>query len=328
MSNNSSASHYTLGRGGEEIARLNEQHNWFKELNDGELLHRSLPVDPRSFTTVADIGCGTGIWLLDFYQANHASEGRHGPELKLVGFDISSEQFPTNQEGEDGSLIEFVVHDVTKPFPEVYQHMFDLVNIRALALGLQKQHIAQAVRHVQQMLSTTIPEMSTPVVQCERFVLKLITELGGVLHWVDVEYSDLEPISAPPTLSLVWQRIEGIVFSFSGSLTLSSDLMQAILEEDQLSLKVFEKKPIPFSDTKNRARGHNWLCRIWEIVISKDSRTQEARLKSQSLAEEERTSMKQSVEDDRKLVEGLRDAANNGNFQMQYPLTWIVAQKR
>ncbi|PQE14568.1 umta methyltransferase family protein [Rutstroemia sp. NJR-2017a WRK4] len=67
------------------LARLNLQHYLWKD-GLGYLLHPSIPLNGPN-TRIADLGTGTGIWVLDL--------ARQLPETtQLYGFDISDAQYP------------------------------------------------------------------------------------------------------------------------------------------------------------------------------------------------------------------------------------------
>ena len=120
----------------EEDRRLNSQHEVIKHgILDGELIHPSIPtLGPKS--AIADLGCGTGVWLDDvanmLFADGHAS--KESP-AKLIGFDTNPHAFnPSPAPG-----IQLVEHDCTQAFNAKYIGLFDLVNIRGLAYALPKE---------------------------------------------------------------------------------------------------------------------------------------------------------------------------------------------
>lgn len=133
---------YMLQRDSKESSRLEEQHEFLKALANGHLIHPCIPT--VTIRAIADVGTGTGVWLRDVAQAleNH----RHS-DTELLGFDISSEQFPSQK-----GRLDFVVHDMTKPFHQRYHTHFDLVNVRLLSYALKAQQLKQAVANVVQLL--------------------------------------------------------------------------------------------------------------------------------------------------------------------------------
>lgn len=130
---------YMLSRNREESQRLNAQHHFSCALAHGHLIQPSIPLS--DLCNIADIGCGTGIWL-------RAAAQELGTRVNCTGFDISAQQFPKdNIRG-----VEFVVHDVVKPFPPEHHENFDMVNIRLLSYALKAQDLETAVENIIQIL--------------------------------------------------------------------------------------------------------------------------------------------------------------------------------
>ncbi|EOD50701.1 Sam dependent methyltransferase [Neofusicoccum parvum] len=95
--------------------QLDIGHHMYKILLDDKLLLAPIGDNDQK---VLDVGCGTGIWAIDFAEEY--------PDSDVTGIDLSPIQpslLPSN--------CHFVVDDCTKPwsFPEDY---FDLVHVRAL----------------------------------------------------------------------------------------------------------------------------------------------------------------------------------------------------
>ncbi len=144
---------YQLVRGGSEINRLNSQNDWSRALAHGLLLHPSIPL--REISTIADVATGTGIWMASV--ASHWRESeQHGRKHTFVGFDVSDAQFPATKherQEEEGELPDFVVHDMTRPFPSKYYQTFDLVHIRLVVAALRTKDLPKVVRNVAEILS-------------------------------------------------------------------------------------------------------------------------------------------------------------------------------
>ncbi len=144
---------YQLVRGGSEISRLNSQNDWSRSLARGLLLHPSIP--PREISTIADVATGTGIWMASLASHRRESE-QHGRTCTFVGFDVSDAQFPTTKhqrEEEEDELPDFVVHDMTSPFPSKYHQAFDLVHIRLVVAALRTKDLQKVVQNVAEILS-------------------------------------------------------------------------------------------------------------------------------------------------------------------------------
>lgn len=136
---------YQLPRDAQESIRLNTQHNFLRDLNDGVLVHPSIPTD--HITAVADVACGTGVWLMDY-----ASRLARNDNPKLVGFDVSSAQFPSPQ-NRTGRDIDFVAHDMTTPFPKEYHNFFSLVNIRLVVAAVPVKDLQKTLVNILSILS-------------------------------------------------------------------------------------------------------------------------------------------------------------------------------
>lgn len=131
-----------------ESQRLNAQHDLIIRAFRGQLLHPSIP-PLSSHSAIADIGTGTGTWLNDIARASSPSQ-----DLKLVGFDISSEKF--SQEKEEG--VELLVHDITKPFDEKWHAQFDVVHLRLLVYAIREKDVGEVVKNVTELLRKVSPQ--------------------------------------------------------------------------------------------------------------------------------------------------------------------------
>ncbi|KAI2964059.1 hypothetical protein CBS147323_6553 [Aspergillus niger] len=130
----------------EEHERLNRQHNLIQQtfLNN-QLIHPSIPLSSLT-GGIADIGCGTGIWLHEVAQSLPSPGGATASQTtttfpSLVGFDLNAAAFPENPK----LGIQLVQHDCTKPFDARYHGQFDLVNIRGLAYAITEEKLSRAL---------------------------------------------------------------------------------------------------------------------------------------------------------------------------------------
>lgn len=145
---------YPLPRHPSETQRLNAQHHHL--VNDvfaGHLIHptilSSLQKTRGGNIRIADISCGTGIWLLETVQFLKQSNQVSGD-----GFDISSLQFPSTSEKKDTN-VEFHVSDAADPqgAGKEFDGVFDIVNIRLMHVNLSTpSQWRQAVHNAIQML--------------------------------------------------------------------------------------------------------------------------------------------------------------------------------
>ena len=136
----------------EEDRRLNSQHEVIKHaILNGLLIHPSIHT-LNSGSAIADLGCGTGVWLDDvantFLAGGHASRD---DSALLVGFDMNAHAFNPNP----APGVQLVKHDCTKPFDARYIGKFDLVNIRGLAYALPRKAFSRLVENAIHLLSQT-----------------------------------------------------------------------------------------------------------------------------------------------------------------------------
>lgn len=111
---------YMLGRDYQASARLALLH-CLNHASNGFLLHPSISLANRESLRIADVGCGTGLWLASLAREMPAS-------ARLDGFDISDQQFPCeNMYGDNVSLSTL---DIFKPLPRHLLAKYDVVHIR------------------------------------------------------------------------------------------------------------------------------------------------------------------------------------------------------
>jgi SAM-dependent methyltransferase len=126
------SSTYILGNGpvSDERARLDHQHTFFRKLVGG-LLPRSISgyLATVSSPKVADVGTGTGSWLLDL--ATHLP-----PSSRFCGFDIDTAKYPSQQELPENVSLEF--GNALESFPEQHRGLYDLVHVRLMMYALKK----------------------------------------------------------------------------------------------------------------------------------------------------------------------------------------------
>ncbi|KAJ5527810.1 LaeA-like methyltransferase [Penicillium frequentans] len=157
-----------------EHERLNRQHNLIQQtfLNN-QLIHPTIALSSLQ-GGIADVACGTGIWLeemahaLSHLHTKASPKDEEGvkpsvnPMPQFVGFDMNAAAFPENP----AAGIQLVQHDCTEPFDARYLGQFDLVNIRGLAYAVTEERFARVLENVS-------------------FLLKP----GGYLQWTESEIS-------------------------------------------------------------------------------------------------------------------------------------------
>ncbi|KAL1845906.1 hypothetical protein Plec18170_009507 [Paecilomyces lecythidis] len=106
---------------------------------------------------IAEIGAGTGIWLLDLARTLPTS-------IRLDGFDISDTQFPNKKYWAEN--LNFGILDAFSPVPEHLAGAFDVVHLRYW-LGIVKgNNYSPLIKHVSTLLKP-----------------------GGYIQWEDVDPS-------------------------------------------------------------------------------------------------------------------------------------------
>ncbi|KAI9642303.1 hypothetical protein NHQ30_009105 [Ciborinia camelliae] len=119
---------YPLERDPLSSSRLYLQHYLWQRLV-GHLLHPSIPIKEKA--KIADIACGTGIWLLDL-----AKElARSNKWAQLDGFDISTTQYPPSALLPPNVKLDTL--DIFEPIPEQLRGQYDVIHISLLCLVIR-----------------------------------------------------------------------------------------------------------------------------------------------------------------------------------------------
>ena len=149
---------YILGRNFRASARLHFQHHLWSE-TFGYHLNPSIPTDQKDLS-IADMGSGTGIWLLELERRLPS------PAARLCGLDISSDQFPRPEWlPPNARFIEADAFDPAGP-PADLVGAFDIVHLRLFIA----------------IISNDDP---SPVLD---FCYKLLKP-GGFMQWDDLDVS-------------------------------------------------------------------------------------------------------------------------------------------
>ncbi|KAJ5369863.1 uncharacterized protein N7496_005955, partial [Penicillium cataractarum] len=141
---------YLLPRHAAERERLEKQFKAW-QANIGYLLHPAITQHDRM--RVADVGTGTGIWLLQLADVLPSS-------CQLDGFDISDALLPEKSTLPEN--ITFYLQNFLQPFPEQFLGKYDVVNVRVMVVALSSDEWEPAVRNLMTLLRP-----------------------GGHLQWVD-----------------------------------------------------------------------------------------------------------------------------------------------
>ncbi|KAF2755447.1 S-adenosyl-L-methionine-dependent methyltransferase [Pseudovirgaria hyperparasitica] len=113
------AENYMLPNDDNEAERLDLQHHAFRLTLGGALYLSPIPDDVQS---VLDVGCGTGIWAIDFADEH--------PSASVVGIDLSP-----IQPNEVPPNCSFVIDDAEKEW--LYNDQYDFVHERMLCFGIR-----------------------------------------------------------------------------------------------------------------------------------------------------------------------------------------------
>ncbi|KAL2047855.1 hypothetical protein ABVK25_011264 [Lepraria finkii] len=165
-----SPSHYALKsttRAYVSTARLNLQHYLWKD-QTGYLLHPDIPLSNTALK-IADVGTGTGIWLIDLAKTLH-------PTTQLDGFDIDIADCPPKE---------------WLP-PNVQMHELDI-------FGGIPQHLVGVYDVIQLRLFQVVVRDNDPVPLLKN-VLKMLKP-GGYLQWAEYDMTTTKTILADPALS-------------------------------------------------------------------------------------------------------------------------------
>lgn len=131
--------------------RLDEQHIFITKTL-GFLIHPNIPT-PSPAAKIADIGTGTGIWLLDVARTLPLT-------CQLTGFDATSSSFPPSHTLPPN--VTFKIQDMYRPFPESELSTYDMVAARFTSSGIQRADWVRAVTNLMTLLKP-----------------------GGWLQWID-----------------------------------------------------------------------------------------------------------------------------------------------
>ncbi|KAH8695207.1 S-adenosyl-L-methionine-dependent methyltransferase [Talaromyces proteolyticus] len=112
---------YDLGRDFVGSARLNLQHYLWKETLGFDLHPRAEADNSSEGLRIADVGTGTGVFILSLAR-------RLSPSCSFVGFDISDEQFPVPDGVPDN--VAFRIADAMSDPPDEFIGQFDIVHLR------------------------------------------------------------------------------------------------------------------------------------------------------------------------------------------------------
>ncbi|KAL7941077.1 S-adenosyl-L-methionine-dependent methyltransferase [Trichoderma barbatum] len=131
---------YVLGRDLNASVRLDSLHLLFRMYN-GYTLSPNIPTS--SNMKIAEIGTGTGMWLLDV-------ASQCPPTIQLDGFDISGDQFPHKSALPNNVTLSIM--DAFGQVPEELHGKYDVVHMRLWSCIIRSNETDQLIHHVTQLL--------------------------------------------------------------------------------------------------------------------------------------------------------------------------------
>ena len=131
--------------------RLDEQHV-FTTKTLGFLIHPNIPITSPT-AKIADIGAGSGVWLLDVAESLPST-------CQFTGFDLTSSAFPPPETWP--SNVSFKIHDMFLPFPASEVGTYDVVAVRFISSVAARAEWARSIANLMTLLKP-----------------------GGWLQWID-----------------------------------------------------------------------------------------------------------------------------------------------
>ena len=121
---------------------MDEQHILTTKIL-GFLVHPNISLPASSTLKIADVGTGTGAWLIDIAKTLPST-------CQLRGFDISSSAFPTRQKLP--ANVSFTTHDMSLPFPAAELGSYDLVAARFVSSAAARAEWQHLVKNLMTLL--------------------------------------------------------------------------------------------------------------------------------------------------------------------------------
>ncbi|KAL6826657.1 S-adenosyl-L-methionine-dependent methyltransferase [Trichoderma camerunense] len=131
---------YVFARDYAEGLRLETQHLLWN-IHNGYTINPKIPITPQ--TKIADVGTGTGVWLLDVAT-------QVPPTVQLDGFDISDGQFPHKSNIPDN--VDFRIMDALSEVPDDLVEKYDVVHIRYLGPIVKRGNVEPIIQHAMRLL--------------------------------------------------------------------------------------------------------------------------------------------------------------------------------
>ncbi|KAK0507995.1 hypothetical protein JMJ35_009884 [Cladonia borealis] len=133
---------YPLATGFRSVARLNLQHYLWKQ-QQGYLIHPAISCMQEKSLKIADVGTGTGIWLLDLSEQLPST-------VQLDGFDIDVSQCPPRAWlPSNVAMRKLDIHD---EIPKELVGVYDIINIRFFLCVVKDRDPTPIIKKSLQML--------------------------------------------------------------------------------------------------------------------------------------------------------------------------------
>ncbi|KAL9093259.1 MAG: hypothetical protein Q9165_004000 [Trypethelium subeluteriae] len=170
--------------------RLNYMH-WMLKAICGYLLHPKVPRGSLQGIRVADVGTGSGIWLLELAEELPTTS-------TLEGFDISGQQYPPPEWW--ASNMKLMEHDAFKPFPQQYIGAYDVVNARFLLTLIRSPEAVPFLENLVTLLSMIACSLN---LVCVYSSLRnaLLPEPGGYIQWIEPQFYSAQTKASNPEAS-------------------------------------------------------------------------------------------------------------------------------
>ncbi|KAL7910594.1 S-adenosyl-L-methionine-dependent methyltransferase [Trichoderma velutinum] len=131
---------YVFTRDYAEGLRLETQHLIWN-IHNGYTINPKIPI--TSQTKIADLGTGTGVWLLDVATQVPST-------VQLDGFDISDGQFPHKSNVPNN--VNFRITDALSKVPDDLVAKYDVVHIRYLGPIVRRGNTEPIIQHAMHLL--------------------------------------------------------------------------------------------------------------------------------------------------------------------------------
>ncbi|KAJ4472099.1 hypothetical protein J3R30DRAFT_1034351 [Lentinula aciculospora] len=170
---------YILPADQAETARLNEQHIIILKAFENRLF--LAPLNLNTGDRVLESAAGSGIWAVEFAEANHVN----GNEVEIECIDISSKQFPTTP---GPPHVHFSIHSVTS-LPLEWVNTFSYIHQRFVVLALNDSLWRSSIKELFRVL-----KLGGWIELVELETKRLHSNLGPctdkLCSWVDKLYAE------------------------------------------------------------------------------------------------------------------------------------------